>query len=176
MRIIASRRSLIDSLVEIVGIKSGLLLSRDRLTTILDQTYDSVDDIALVLGGSRKWWEGDEAGIVAVRAEEYEANFVLAMHSIGAIPDRRPPYQLLVDFVRKNAGRLGIDGSDPKATYETCMRFLVQMLFDEEAPNGDEELMLEYQRRYILNRSTPIRREWDGIISLDDLLRVRTFH
>lgn len=169
MRIWGTRHSLLDTLLEIIGIKPGLLLPEDRLVAILDQTHDSVDEVALILGGSQKWWQGEPEGIVGIRAEELEANFILAMHSIGAIPDRRVPYELVVDFVRQNANRLDIDGLDPRAVSDVGQQLLVSIIFGGEIPKEAEELVIEYQKRHILNRTMPVCRQWDGMIPLNDL-------
>jgi len=98
MRVFATRQSLIDVIRELVGIKSGLLVLQEDLIGLLRDSQSGVDNITLVVGGATRWWDGELDAMVTVRAEELEANFVLAMHGFGALPDTRPPLKFLVDF------------------------------------------------------------------------------
>lgn len=168
MRIISTSQALLDTLIELVGIKSGLVLSREHLIQILEQTYNNVDQIVPVLGGSSEWWQGNLDKGVAIRAEEIEANFVLAMYSIGAIPDYRTSDQLLINYIRQNASKLGIERVEPEAIYRATLKFSSQLL-SGEAPELDKDFLLEYRRRDILDYSMPIQRQWDGVVPLNDL-------
>jgi restriction system protein len=168
MRIVNSRLDMLDSLTELVGIKSGLVLSRENIMEFLEQTFEGVNEITFVLGGSSKWWNGDPDDMVLVRAEEFEANFILVMYRIGAIPDCRVPYSLLIDYIRKNANKLGINSNSLEAINKTAIDFVNRMIRGEEI-EGAEDFYIDYQRRDIMDYNMPIQREWDGLISLNDL-------
>ncbi len=168
MRVVNSRQGMIDMLVEFVGIKSGLMLSQEDLIELLDLNFDAVDEVAIILGGKTRWWDGDKEDLVLVRGEELEANFILVMHAIGAIPDRRTASDILDGFVLDNSARLGIDKDDVDA-FMAAVSELMMPLAKGETPRGTEPIAEEFRRRYLLDWNFPTQREWDGMIPLRNL-------
>jgi len=59
MRMVNKRGVMIDSLIELVGIKAGVALDEDRLAAILEGGSDQEAQNALILGGPQRWWQGD---------------------------------------------------------------------------------------------------------------------
>jgi hypothetical protein len=178
MRIWFTCQGLIDTIIELVGIKSGLALTEGRLIKILNKNYDN-SDAPFVLGGATKWWLGDRTGNLSLRGEELEADFLLVMHQVGALSEGKYPSQLVYEFVKKNISTLRADNLDSFSISQWANYLIFRIsvldlpgypLPDEfQALNGIDDLIDEYRRRYILYTGMPQRREWDGRLSLNDL-------
>jgi hypothetical protein len=101
MRIVSRRKVLLDTLIELVGIKAGLGLVHDHAIELLEASYESIiKEGFIVLGGPSTWWRAPADHVVTVRAEEFELDFVHIMYGVGALPDVRLPTKLLVDYAK----------------------------------------------------------------------------
>ena len=75
MAILTTRGQLVSSTGEIVGHKSGLALTRDRVASMLDDSdYSSV-------------WNGPDEIMLRIRSEEYEELIAIVLHGVGNIPE-----------------------------------------------------------------------------------------
>jgi len=182
MRIVNKRGVMIDSLIELVGIKAGVALDEDRLTAILESGFDQKAQNAFILGGPQHWWQGDRDEMVFVRAEEIEFDFLFALRYLGAIPDLQDTTRMTAEFARNHASDYNVDPRNLAAVYQLAMKVQVELLRDsnEEDPGSRErvpfaddpdfvKLKREFARRDIMNFDPPEDREWDGKIPLNDL-------
>lgn len=184
-RVLETRLGLTETLRELVGIKSGLALTKAQLVELLELNKQEIEKKVSILGGAINWWEGDERDVIRIRAENVEANLIYVMNSLGAIPDRRTSRDILADFIIREFG------IDPKsdfmefgATLGTALACLYigttykQML----STHSDASKILlivdkfestsefdEFRRRNLLDRNLPIKKQWDGIIPLSAL-------
>lgn len=173
MRVSMVRRSLIEQISELVGLKSGLGMSGAQVVEILENSFDRIHETgAMFLYAPTKWWGGDLSEGVSVRAEEIEADFMLVMHGIGATTDSLVPGVL----VQRQWKNLNYSKGDKipvsevmRASHEVSA--VVMSLFKGQCPAGYEAIHDEYQKRHIMNRSLPDNREWNGIIELNDLFQ-----
>jgi len=176
---LARRTGLVDSLTELLGIKSGLALST---RAVIEQLENSEE--------SSRWWEGDPLSVVRVRGEALESSFCHLLHRVGATPDRLTSWQLGTDFARRNAELLFSLGAacelpgmhPPEGELVSAVRSITTTLacgdmhpgfaplleLLETIPGWDE-LRTEVARRFLLARSMPEVRSWDGIRALADL-------
>src|SRR5512135_3548409 len=101
MIVVNSRRYFLDSLLDLVGIKSGLVVTADDLDRLA--LGDDVD----------RWWQGDLSEGLRIRAEDFQTTFIHVLHSIGALPNPKPIERLVSEFC---AGReIALPDSDPFA-------------------------------------------------------------
>jgi hypothetical protein len=149
MGINGSRGDLLDSLIELVGIKSGLVLRREDAIRLLEQEGDQASGLR-----PEPWWHGDPAEWVRVRAEELEADYTHVLYMVGALPDSRSSSDIVAQHVRERFER---------GELRTFEDFLTD---DHQLP---PELVKEHERRFLLNRDLPETREWDGVIPLSSL-------
>ena len=164
MRVVTSVQGLIDTLIELVGIKSGLAITEDELFAILERAYAATE---IEPGDSDRWWEAPRDSGLAPRAEEIETDFLLVMRGVGAIPDTRTPMELAINWVGEHAPRE--HGESFEDYVQRVQQILMAAIGEDGLPSEAAELGAEVRKRWILNRSLPERRDWDGIIALSDL-------
>lgn len=81
------------------------MLTEEQFIELVEATHKDIEEARFVMGGAKKWWQGDKDEVVSIRGENLEAYIIYVMHSLGAIPDRRTSMDILRDFVKKQ----GID-------------------------------------------------------------------
>lgn len=155
------RRTLLD----LVALKAGIMLTEEELIEHLSSATRSEEDQGDDGDG---WWTlGSESGI-RIRAEEVGWDFMALMHEIGATPDRLGSLELLLERIRGDCIREGLDRA---ATVERRMgstALLLEMVRGEN-PEGFEDIAPEVRRRFILHEAAPEVRQWDKPIRLADL-------
>jgi HJR/Mrr/RecB family endonuclease len=167
MRVVNRQKVLLDTLIELVGIKAGLGLGDGHTIEVLEASYESIEKEGfIVLGGPSAWWRAAADHVVAVRAEELELDFVHIMHGIGALPDARLPMKVIIDYVRAHPQRSpsswNMDFYEYVSNLDSAMRA-------GAPPLELRALVDDYDRRNILNRSFPRQRQWNGVIRLASL-------
>jgi restriction system protein len=185
-RILNTRQKHIAIYKDLIGIKSGFVLTEEQFIDLAEATHEDIEEARFVLGGAQKWWQGDQDEFVSIRIENLEANIIYVMYSIGAIPDRRTSMDILRDFIKKQ----GIDSrtnywyfSEAVGVASTVLHiteFFPEML---PMPAIDPNIMSlienfknspdyqEFHRRNFMNRNLPLQREWDGLLSLSELFK-----
>ena len=165
MRVVTTVQELIDDLIELIGIKSGLAISEEDFLRSLREGHDLMEQET----GEQPalWWAEPRDLTISIRAEAIEVDFILVMNRIGAIQDFQTPMQLVVNWARDNAPRRDDEGVDEYV--QRLSGLLIGMTTYGETPPGAEELAAEVRRRFILERSMPEHRTWDGLIPLSDL-------
>ncbi len=180
-----TNQSLLNTLQELVGLKSGLAITFTQLVEYLEATHSEVEANVHVLGGAIKWWCGEDIRPVRVRVENLEANLLLVLHSIGAISDCSNSMKILRNFLLREVSTktgkqsedfVGLIGS--VSTILNVTDFFPHLL---PFPKIDPEIELliqkfresddfyEFHRRNLMNRGLPIQKAWDGYIPLSDL-------
>lgn len=164
MRVRFSIGNRLSSLIEIVGIKSGIAVSEEYARRVLSGAYDYMEEHS---GHAIERWYDLPADLEhSVRAELIEADFLILMHSLGSIPDHAGPTDLVVHWLHQ---RNPIDTSDMQAVRRRCTEvsaLLMRIVRDEDVPPEAADLAQEVRRRFILDRSLPQQRKWNGLISL----------
>lgn len=143
VRVAGTVEEQLTSIAELVGIKSGLVLTTDELIAILEQ--ESEDAWELRPG---PWWREDPDAIVSIRAESLEADVTHTLFRLGTLPDPRTPLELIWEHTREGES--------------------LQDVLDD--PNRlPPEVRRDFEWRNLLNAEFPDAREWDGAIPLADL-------
>jgi len=169
MRVTNKRQYFIDAMLELIGIKSGLGIFEDKMVSILEEDFTALEE-------SSYWWKGDRLEIVSMRAEEYESYFIVIMNKIGAIPDRKSPSELVFKFCKQHGEYFKFDKKDlilfvkEVSKLDMAIGLNDQELLEEyKSLTGIDKLIRECRRRDILDWNIPDSRDWDGIISLNEL-------
>ena len=102
MHVINARQYFLDTLVELTGIKSGLAVLVPKAIELLDRNTSDPD----------RFWRGDPAEGIRVEAGVVQSALVRLLHCIGAIGDAKDAKLLLLEFVRRNAGKLRPEEDD----------------------------------------------------------------
>lgn len=174
MAITNVRQYFLDTLVEAIGIKSGLAVTIPDARKILQR--DPPDE---------GWWKGKRTDLVRLDAVEIECVFLKLLYLLGAIPDERRPDVLLYDYALNNPFKLPKEyESKPKTPARVralrAVLYLQSVLIEHleyrkplpkkvAALPGFSEMVKEYARREIMDGSFPDSRTWNGIVSLSDL-------
>lgn len=184
-RVLSTNQSMLITLKELIGIKSGLVLTDTQLIELLELTHSEIEKNVRVLGGAEKWWQGDSVELVRVRVENIEANMIYVLHSIGAIQDRYSSMDILRNFIFKESA------IDPRANlldFSGIVGTVAMVLHTTEfckhllpLPKIEPEINLlsgrfkessdywEFHRRNLMNRGLPVQRQWNGLIPLSNL-------
>ncbi len=56
-RVLSTNQSMLITLKELIGIKSGLVLTDLQLIELLELTHLEIERNVPVLGGAEKWWQ-----------------------------------------------------------------------------------------------------------------------
>ncbi len=167
MRVRTSIQGLVDMLVELVGIKSGIAITQEYLSRTLDGAYSRIEqDLSEPIP---RWWNEDPSTVVRMRAEKIEADFITLMNSIGAIPDLASPTDLVIQWARGQNPESFKNAEEFMASMQEVQELLFAIVLNEPIPSEAEDLAKEVRRRYILDHSFPEQRTWNGIIPLQDL-------
>jgi len=183
MHIVNSRRYFLDSLVELLGIKRGFLISKADVVSLLSQKVDF-----------QGWWVGPENEGLRLEAGAFEFTFETLLLAVGAIAELTPRPLLVVRFCKRHAFDLPMhwleeltnpDGPDPLfeepfETFNLRTNFLTKALNDYIHDNkslprelasldGIQDLVDAYSLRAITTDSLPTTATWNGVISLKDL-------
>ena len=110
MRMRFTVQEAIDTLGEVVGVKSGLLLSDWKLIEFVSRSHEDVRKNVAMLWSAGEWWELPRDEEFVMRAEEFEGAFIALLNLVGAIPDMRAPNDLVREFVQLNRVALGLAG------------------------------------------------------------------
>ncbi len=183
-RFLNTRQKHIDIYKELIGIKSGFVLTEEQFIELLEATHKDIEQASFVMGGAKKWWQGDKDEVVSIRGENIEANIIYVMHSLGAIPDRRTSIDILRDFVKQQSIDSRTDYWYFSEVFGTASTVLhITEFFPEMLPTPPIELHImsviesfkkshdyqEFHRRSFLNRNLPLQRKWDGLLPLSEL-------
>jgi hypothetical protein len=170
-----------DSLIEIVGIKAGLVIASGDLVDVLDHELAKSNEDSWYYSPC-EWLHAPPGQWVRVRAEEFESLIIRVMHAIGALPDPLPPNQLLFDYAQRHPNFIaqlehGADEDECPFPVTPFVRFVWHVedcIRQGRVPAELQSLVHEYQRRSMVNviaGSSPV--PWDGTIDLRDLFDLR---
>lgn len=153
------------TLLDLVALKAGILLTEDELISHLTTAAQRDDDDEEDGDG---WWSLEADSGMRIRAEEIEGDFMMLMHHIGATPDRLGSQELVLQRIREECAQAGLGR---QATFERTMEgtgLLLEMVRGED-PEGFEDIAPEVRRRFILNNAAPEVRQWETPVKLADL-------
>jgi restriction system protein len=148
VNVTTTRASLLDQLIELVGIKSGLVLHEEDIVRLLEKERDARSQFR-----PGPWWRGDLDEFVRLRAEAIEADYTHVLHEVGALPDARTSTEITLQYMRDQLGERRLNSLEDYFAVTTL----------------PPELQEEHDRRFLLNRDLPESRSWDGVIPLSDL-------
>ncbi len=177
------RKYFLETLVELLGIKTGLAISIEKAVTLL--TGENKKDA---------WWEGPFEQPLMLEAGEVERVFVLLLHAVGKIGDAVGRSQLVFYFCRDHKIEFSdawlemlTDPEDSGWPFEEPFQGLMNSIsfvqasihahLDDGKPlpdvlvrlEGFSELVEQFSLRSIMHRNMPVNRTWDGIVPLDHL-------
>lgn len=184
-RVWNTRQGHIDTLKELVGIKSGLVLVDKECLDLLESTHETIAKSVFVLSGAIKWWQGNKDESISVRVENIEANIIYVMYSIGAIRDIRTSREILMDFLFKELhiipGKCSMEQFEILSRVQSFINFTLfaPILLPNNTDTKFEEVVMkkfkesqdygEFCRRHLMERSFPMVRSWNGLIPISDL-------
>lgn len=117
MAINALRRSLFEQMIDITGIKSGLILPQAKAISLLNNEI-----------GDDGWWCENLDSFIRIHLEDYENTFLNLLTAVGYIPDSRSPMQYVVQYSYDIAGKTGVSSSDRMAIYQICMEIQTALI------------------------------------------------
>ena len=169
MHISNQRQKLFDDLIDLVSIKSGLLLTGNQALTYLADIEDG-------------WWEGDPTGGVRIEVGEFEEAFIYLMYKVGAVNDTNGLTQIVVAFVKQHLRHFSIKSKNDllsivQAVTSLTVNLSQHILFNTSLPDqvlrisGLDDLVNEYKSKYVLYDEMPDSAEWNGKIPLDTLFQ-----
>jgi hypothetical protein len=171
MAVFNTRRYFLDTLVETLGIKSGLGITVPEALDLLRRDQPGWN-----------WWDGDRDERVRVRPEEFEDVYIHLLHATGGIADTRGSMEVVFEYCRRHDIRVPDDSSyrnmqPPIAAAVAYVEgALIAHLEDEEALPDQlsalpdfHDFLFQYAVREILADNLPEGRGWDGVVSLRDL-------
>lgn len=161
-----------ESLAELIGIRSGLMINRDHQRRLLGSGS----------AGTPEWPQGDPLVFVSVRAEELRDAFARLLWSVRATPDKRAPIELVYDSCMENlpqlpperclAGSLPDDLAAVMGASQDLMAWAIDGLPLSPtlgALGGLAELRRELRLRDLRLNCLPEHRQWDGNLGLEHL-------
>jgi hypothetical protein len=186
MHILNCRQYFLDSLVEQLGIKSGLAVTVPKALQLLDGSdYPT------------SWLRGAPEEFVRIDVTEYEFAFIQLLFSVGAIERPCHAVQLIVEFCRHNDVPLprewnetpmGDDEVDderdifstPTGRLMRTIHFVQSAIIDhlhETTPFPDDlaslpefdNLFRNFAIRNVTDDKMPDSRKWNGLVPLNDL-------
>jgi len=170
MAITNVRQYFLDTLIEMVGIKSGLAVTALKSIELLDQQTEG-----------HGWWQGDTRDFMRIRGEDLQETFLDLMHLVGAIPDTASRERLIVDFCRKKLKAPTPGSPKDRAVAELSMKLDLALLnhLEHDEPlskqfvkiPGIDTLMEEISRRDMMIDGFPATADWDGVVPLSKLFK-----
>ena len=163
MNINSSVGDLLQTLVDLIAIKAGILLDREMLVDQLRRGHD--------LEGTEDedpWWQSDPEGWVRIRAEGLEFEFLVAMRQLGAIEDLTTSQDLIIRRLEELEIQAGMSPAERYAVLSRAPELVMEILGGAN-PEAFEDLAAEVRRRFILDNALPERRTWEDAIRLEDL-------
>lgn len=161
MHFVSNVGSLIEQLIEQVGIKAGIALTEAQFCELIKTALSKTDSESFCI---EKWWSCSKDTTVRLEPSDLELPFLLVMKEIGAISDIQSPEEMIIHYVRS---------SNPSGTraqwYQDSLKLQKEIILENKTPKGLEEFAAGVRRRYLLNWDFPEIREWDGIIALSAL-------
>lgn len=186
MHIVNCRQYFLDSLVEQLGIKSGLAVTVPKALQLLaGSDYPA------------SWLRGAPEEFVRIDVTEYEAAFIQLLFSVGAIEQPCHAAQLIVEFCRLNDVTLprewneplmvGDEVDDEQDIFSTpaghlmkTVQFVHTAIIDhlhDTTPFPDDlaslpefdNLFRNFAIRDVTDDKMPDSRKWNGLIPLNDL-------
>ena len=174
MAIINVRQYFLDTLVEMVGIESGLAVTIPEAKQLLEQNPPNED-----------WWRGDRDDPLRLHFDEIENVFLRLLYLVGAISNDRHPKVLLFDYAHSHVVNVPEEYSFATEVPDlphamSVANYLEQILLGHlndrkslptelHALPDFTDLVKQFAVREIMNNSFPNSRKWDGIIRLDTL-------
>lgn len=176
----ASVFQLSDELSEIVGLKSGLVVTPSDVVRLLDRELQRSSDA--------EWWYSPRAWLherpdkwVRLRAEDMESLVIRLLYAIGRLPSPDTPIEVVVKFAKEHPD---IVDSLPRDADELSFPLPVNAVmrldwYVHAPPTLDTvrpeliQMLADWQSRSILDLM--YRREdsaWDGAVPLGDLFNL----
>jgi hypothetical protein len=166
LAITKTRQYFLDTLVECIGIKSGLAVTIPKAIELLDEESE---------GGG--WWHGNPMDFVRLYPGELQDTFLELLYRVGAVRNTDPPLRLIVNFCR---GHLKAPNPEsPEAVMKLSMELNPALSNYLEMGGalskglakmpGIDKLVSELSRRNIMIDGEPLSADWDGIAPLSDL-------
>ena len=170
-----------DSLTELVGIKTGLALTRNELIRVLDRELGRESPDRWFYS-PHSWLHSTPHEWVRLRAEEFESLVIRVMYGIGAIPDPDTPMQLIRRFAMESPGYAesipaGSDEEEAPFPVFPVMRLIwrvSELANSSDAPPPELRATVEeYRRRSILSVMMGLERiSWNGVTHLSELFHL----
>lgn len=161
-----------DSIIELVGIRSGLSIAHNDIWRLLQRASTTT---------SEAFWTGHPDEWVAIDFGEFQDDFIKLLYSIGVLGDPRPIEALAVEFARRHVTAFPDDEDGwlplPKIhnVVQDVNRVVVRHVVDNsplpdlfKSLAGIDELVRDIRMRHIWN-DAPVDKPWDGTASLSAL-------
>jgi hypothetical protein len=166
MHIRSLRQALVENLIDLISIKSGLMISESK----------AFDFLSEILPG---WWQGDKKEIIRIEVGEFEDAFIHLMYKVGAIQNKEDLTDVVISYVKNNYQQLCLDPTNVMEVYKTVNDLKIHLLentlqnktFPEkflQLPHL-EILIRDFKDRYIMHNEMPDSVNWNGIIPLNTL-------
>ena len=166
MHIRSLRQALVENLIDLISIKSGLMISE----------FKAFDFLSEILPG---WWQGDKKEIIRIEVGEFEDAFIHLMYKVGAIQNKEDLTDVVISYVKNNYQQLCLDPTNVMEVYKTVNDLKIHLLentlqnktFPEkflQLPHL-EILIRDFKDRYIMHNEMPDSVNWNGIIPLNTL-------
>ncbi|MGJ0330232.1 restriction endonuclease [Aliarcobacter cryaerophilus] len=166
MHICSLRQALVENLIDLISIKSGLMISE----------FKAFDFLSEILPG---WWQGDKKEIIRIEVGEFEDAFIHLMYKVGAIQNKEDLTDVVISYVKNNYQQLCLDPTNVMEVYKTVNDLKIHLLentlqnktFPEkflQLPHL-EILIRDFKDRYIMHNEMPDSVNWNGIIPLNTL-------
>ena len=179
MHLNTSVAALLDQITEMVGIKTGLLVSNGELIALMDRAL-AKPDAADWYYSPQHWLHAPAAAWVRLAPDELESLVVRTMYLIGALPDVLTSRQAVYRFANENPSFVNSlpptedEGSFPLPV-TPLLRF--QWFFADCAASGQmpedlRALFDDYERRSIFKLFFDPPAQWDGKASLVELFHL----
>lgn len=166
MHVTSPRQHLIDNLIDLVGIKAGLILSESKAIEFLDDLTEG-------------WWLGEKEKIIRIDMADFEKAFIHLMFKIGAINNECDLSTLIIKFVDQNHELLGFNKKDVMEKIKEVsiiQHHLIRNALDKESiPEKYSSLPLfgtlsrDLKDRYVFHNEMPESVDWNGALSLNAL-------
>jgi len=162
-------------MIDLVGIKAGLLLPQAKAITLLNQETED-----------EGWWNEDLDSYIRIHFEDYEVTFLELMSAVGGLPDSTSPMDCMVSYINRIGTSVGIPPSDRMAAYRLAMDIqncLIQFMDSGVKIPGHitklpdfERFLNEYLNRHMYHEATPSEANWSTPINLSSLFDSESIH
>src|SRR5574344_2079010 len=166
MHIRSLRQALIENLIDLISIKSGLMISESK-------AFDFLSEIP------SGWWQGDKKEIIRIEVGEFEDAFIHLMYKVGAIQNKEDLTDVVISYVKNNCQLLSLDPTNVMEVYKTVndlkFHLLENTLRNKTFPEKFlqlphlEILIRDFKARYVMHNEMPDSVNWNGIIPLNTL-------